>query len=69
MQPDSVAQLDKRIKSLESEIKILKNQLQRTLLDVREQILVHQYPALRQDEGATPPAVRQTFDLLQEDKS
>ena len=69
MQLDPRVQMEKRIKSLEYEMKILKNQLQRTLLDVQEQILVHQYPSLRQDDGSTPPSVRQTYGALQANKS
>lgn len=69
MQLDPRVQMEKRIKSLEYEMKILKNQLQRTLLDVQEQILVHQYPSLRQDDGSTPQSVRETYVALQASKS
>ena len=44
--------LDQRVKALEYEIKILKNEIQRTLLDVQEQILVHYYPDLRSEGGS-----------------
>jgi len=43
-------ELEQRVKTLEYEMKILKNEVQRTLLDIQEQILVHYYPALRTDE-------------------
>jgi hypothetical protein len=40
-------ELEQRVKALEYEIKILKNEIQRTLLEIHEQVLVHYYPALR----------------------
>ena len=48
-------ELDQRVKALEYELKILKNEIQRTLLDIQEQVLVHYYPSLRA-EDTTPPA-------------
>ena len=48
-------ELDARVKALEYELKILKNEVQRTLLDIQEQILIHYYPSLRA-EDSTPPA-------------
>jgi hypothetical protein len=45
-------ELEQRIKSLEYEMKILKNEIQRTLLDIQEQVLIHYYPALRTEEPA-----------------
>jgi hypothetical protein len=58
----SAIQLEQRVKSLEYEMKILKNQLQRALLDIQEQILIHEYPELRGErraaaEDATGPQV------------
>lgn len=47
-------ELDQRVKALEYEMKILKNEIQRTLLDIQEQILVHYYPALRAEDSAPP---------------
>ena len=47
-------ELDQRVKALEYELKILKNEIQRTLLDIQEQILVHYYPSLRSDDTAPP---------------
>lgn len=53
-------ELEQRVKTLEQEIKILKGQIQRTLLDVQEQLLVHYHPSLRIAEAAAadelPPA-------------
>lgn len=48
-------ELEARVKALEYEIKILKNEIQRTLLDIQEQVLIHYYPSLR-SEDSTPPA-------------
>lgn len=41
---------ESRIDALEHELKILKNEIQTTLLEIREQILNHYYPELRADE-------------------
>ncbi len=47
-------ELDARVKALEYELKILKNEIQRTLLDIQEQILIHYYPSLRSEDTAPP---------------
>lgn len=57
-------ELEQRVKALEYEIKILKNELQRTLLDIHEQILLHYYPALRSDETKPPASVMQAIEAL-----
>lgn len=44
-------ELEQRVKTLEQEIKILKGQIQRTLLDVQEQLLIHYHPSLRTAES------------------
>jgi len=41
--------LEKKVQILEQEIEILKNQIQATLLDIKEQMLTHTYPVLRAD--------------------
>ena len=46
-------EMEQRVKTLEYEIKILKNEIQRSLLDIQEQILIHYYPTLR-SEDTTP---------------
>jgi hypothetical protein len=38
--------LEDRVRELEEELKVLKNEIQTTLLDIQEQILVHYYPSL-----------------------
>ena len=42
-------ELEQRIRSLELEMKILKNEVQRTLMDVEEQIISNQLPVLKND--------------------
>ena len=59
-------QLEQRVKTLEYEIKILKNEVQRTLLDIQEQILIHYYPSLRTEETATPKGVEQSMASIKE---
>jgi hypothetical protein len=52
-------ELEQRVKTLEYEMKILKNEIQRTLLDIQEQVLVHYYPTLRTEEtGPSDGVVR-----------
>jgi hypothetical protein len=41
---------ESRIEALEHELKILKNEIHATLLEIREQILNHYYPELRAEE-------------------
>jgi hypothetical protein len=62
-------ELEQRVKSLEYEIKILKNEIQRTLLDIQEQILVHYYPSLRAMEESTPTeGIIQSIESIREKK-
>jgi hypothetical protein len=63
---DAEQRLEQRIKQLEYEFKILKNEIQRTLLDIQEQILVHYYPALRAEEEAPAQEVQQAFESVRE---
>jgi len=46
--------LETRVETLEHEFKILKNEIEGTLLEIQNQILVHYYPALRAEESAPP---------------
>lgn len=46
--------MEQRIEALEEELDILKNQIQATLLDVREMLLTHTYQALRADDVPPP---------------
>lgn len=57
-------ELEQRVKTLEYEFKILKNEVQRTLLDIQEQLLVHYYPTLRAEESAPSAATVQAFEAV-----
>jgi hypothetical protein len=62
-------QLEQRVKTLEYEIKILKNEVQRTLLDIQEQILVHYYPSLRsENDGPTEGTIQSIEEIRQKKK-
>jgi hypothetical protein len=61
-------ELEERVKTLEYEMKILKNEIQRTLLDIQEQILVHYYPSLRREEDIPSEGIIQTFESIQKKK-
>lgn len=61
-------ELEQRVKTLEYEMKILKNEIQRTLLDIQEQILVHYYPSLRREEETPSEGIIQTFESIQKKK-
>jgi len=55
-------ELEQRVKSLEFEMKILKNEVQRTLLDIQEQVLIHYYPSLRAEESAPTQSIESVRD-------
>jgi hypothetical protein len=59
-------ELDQRVKALEYEMKILKNEVQRTLLDIQEQVLIHYYPALRADDSAPSEGTMQSLESIRE---
>ena len=46
--------LENRIRTLEHEVKVLKNQIQQTLLDIQMQIMTHYYPSLHAAEDEEP---------------
>ena len=56
--------LEQRVKTLEYEMKILKNEIQRTLLDIQEQVLVHYYPALRTEEAVPTDGIVQAVEAI-----
>jgi hypothetical protein len=49
--------LEKRIETLEHEMKILKNEIESTLLEIQNQILIHYYPSLRAEESTSPKEI------------
>jgi hypothetical protein len=57
-------ELEQRVKTLEYEVKILKNEVQRTLLDIQEQVLIHYYPMLRIDEPKPSDGTVQAVEQL-----
>jgi len=57
-------QLEQRVKALEYEMKILKNEVQRTLLNIQEQVLVHYYPSLRAEEEAPSDGILQSLESI-----
>jgi len=60
-------ELDQRVKALEYEMKILKNEVQRTLLDIQEQVLIHYYPALRAaDDSGPSEGTMQSLESIRE---
>ena len=56
--------LEQRVKALEYEMKMLKTEVQRTLLDIQEQVLVHYYPALRTEEEKPSEGMIQAIEAL-----
>lgn len=65
---DNEQRLEQRIKTLEYEIKILKNEIQRTLLDIQEQVLSHYYPELRSTGGSLEDAAKAAYEQVREKK-
>jgi hypothetical protein len=57
-------ELEQRVKALEYEIKILKNEIQRTLLDIQEQVLIHYYPSLRSEESSPSEGALQAVEAI-----
>ena len=57
-------QLEQRVKALEYEMKIMKNEVQRTLLDIQEQVLIHYYPSLRAEEEGTTEGILQSLEAI-----
>jgi hypothetical protein len=60
--------MEQRVKTLEYEMKILKNEIQQTLLDIQEQILLHYYSSLRTEETAPLDGLRQSVEAIQKKK-
>lgn len=60
----SRVELEERVKALEYEVKILKNEIQHTLLDIQEQVLVHYYPSLRAESSTPSDGMAQAVEAL-----
>lgn len=63
--------LETRVETLEHEFKILKNEIERTLLEIQNQVLVHYYPTLRAEDAAPPkdllPLLESAFTEAEEE--
>lgn len=57
-------ELEQRVKALEYELKILKNEIQKTLLGIQEQILTHYYPSLRTDDSVPSEGTVLAFESV-----
>ncbi len=57
-------ELEQRVKALEYEMKILKNEIQKTLLGIQEQILIHYYPSLRTDDSVPSEGTILAFEAV-----
>lgn len=60
--------LEDRVKALEQEMKVLKNEIQSTLLDIQEQVLIHRYPSLRAEESLPPEGVMRSLESTSEER-
>ena len=49
--------LETRVETLEHELKILKNEIETTLLEIQNQVLIHYYPVLRAEDTPVQTAV------------
>ncbi len=61
--------LEQKVKTLEYEMKILKNEIQQTLLDIQEQLLLHYYPSLRTSESSPPDGILRSIEAIQKKKA
>ena len=61
---DSEKKLEQRVRTLEYEVKIVKSEIQRTLLDIQEQILIHYYPDLRTESDKAEAGVVQSLEAV-----
>lgn len=58
--------LETRLETLEHEFKILKSEIQTTLLEIQEQILIHYYPNLRAEDSVPPSHLQDVVDTLRQ---
>jgi phosphomevalonate kinase len=61
--------VEQRVKTLEYEMKILKNEVQQMLLDIQEQLLLHYYPSLRTDDTSPSEGIRRSIEAIQKKKA
>jgi hypothetical protein len=63
-----LVELEQRVKVLEYEIKILKHEMHRALLEIQEQVLIHYYPDLRSVETFPSKSISPSFEAMKEQK-
>jgi hypothetical protein len=61
-------ELEDRVQALEDAMKILKKEIQSTLLNIQEQVLIHYYPSLRAAESPPPESIVQSLEAISEDR-
>ena len=59
-------ELEQRVKTLEYDIKLTKDDIQRMLLDIQEQLLVHRFPTLRKNLLLLPKGSFNLYKKLEE---
>ncbi|MBN1314722.1 MAG: hypothetical protein JXA42_04620 [Anaerolineales bacterium] len=61
-------EMEQRVKALEYDIKLTKDDIQRMLLDIQEQLLVHRFPTLRKASTTPPEGVVQSLQEIRRRK-
>jgi hypothetical protein len=59
-------EIQQRVKALEYDIKLTKDDIQRMLLDIQEQLLVHRFPTLRKNLLLLPKGSFNLYKKLEE---
>jgi hypothetical protein len=59
---------EQRVKSLEYDIKLTKDNIQRMLLDIQEQLLIHRFPSLRKATTTPPEGIIQSLEEIKRKK-
>ena len=62
-------ELEQKVKALEYDVKALKSEFQRSLLDMQEQLLIHYYPSLRADDASPTEGVIQSLQQIRQKKA
>ncbi len=60
---------EQTVKALEYDMKAVKSEFQRSLLDIQEQLLIHYYPSLRADHTAPTEGVIQSLQQIRQKKA
>ncbi len=62
-------ELEQKVKVLEYDVKALKSEFQRSLLDMQEQLLIHYYPSLRADDTSPTEGVIQSLQQIRQKRA